>query len=77
MRTEVTTVAETDRIMFGYWDADKEEFIELRYTDSETNEETAEKFGCSPLLIDALIILTDGIAKTVGKDLKDIWKRIN
>ena len=78
MRTDVRTVAETDRIMFGYWDADKDEFVELRNSTSVKEvAEAAEKLGCSPLLVDALIMLTDGIAEAVGKDLKDIWERIN
>ena len=78
MRTEVNVVAETDRIMFGYWDVDKEEFIELRDSISVKKvADAAEKLGCSPLLIDALIMLTDSFAENVGKDLKDIWKKIN
>ena len=39
--------------------------------------EIAEKLGCNPLLVDALIMLTEGIADAVGRDLKDIWKKVN
>ena len=78
MRTDVRTVANTDRIMFGYWDTDKEEFVELRNSTSVKEvAEAAEKLGCSPLLIDSLIMLTDSIAEAVGQDLKDIWEKVN
>ncbi len=77
MKTEVNVVAEIDRLVFGYWDEDKEEFIELRTLDSSKEAEIAEKFGCNPLLVDALIVLTEGIIDAVGQDLKDIWKKVN
>jgi hypothetical protein len=78
MRTEIRTSTETEKIMFGYWDDDVKEFYELR--DSISDEEmakAAEKLGCSPVLINALIMLTDNIVVNVGKDLKDIWKRLD
>ncbi len=78
MKTEISTIAETDRIVFGYCDADKAEYIELRNSNSVKEiAEASEKLGCSPLLIDALISLVDTIADCVGKDLKDIWKRLD
>ena len=77
MKTETKVTAEIDRLVFGYWDEDKEEFVELRTLDSSKEAEIAEIFGCSPLLVDALIMLTEGIADAVGQDLKDIWKKLN
>ena len=77
METNVRTLAHTDNIIFGYWNKDEEEFVELNQmlTDEKTAE-VAEKFCCSPLLVDALIMLTDSIAEAVGQDLKDIWKKV-
>ncbi len=75
MKTEVNVVAETDRIEFGYWDEENDTFVPLPA--DEENAEIAEKFGCTPLLIDALIMLAADINQAVGEDLKDIWKRIN
>ena len=78
MRTEVTVVTETDRLVFGYWDVEADMFVEL--SDSNNVKEiadAAEKLGCTPLLVDALVLLTDGIAEAVGQDLKDIWKKVN
>ena len=77
MKTEIKTIAETDRLVFGYWNTDKDEFIDLSNLTADEGLEIAEKFGCNPLLIDALNMFAADIADAVGEDLKDIWKRIN
>ncbi len=78
MRTEVKTIAEVDRLVFGYWDEEEERFVELE--DSTSEEEiakVAEKFGCTPLLVNTLIFFAMDISSTVGKDLKGIWKKVS
>ena len=77
METKSIIRTQSDDIVFGYWDKDNEEFIELNQmlTDEKTAE-VAEILGCSPILVDALIMLSDSIAEAVGQDLKDIWKKV-
>ena len=76
METKTVITTHTDRIVFGYWDKDSEEFIELKHLPADDGEEVAKLLGCSPILVDALIMLTDTIAQSVGQDLKDIWKKV-
>ena len=42
MKNETRLLSHTDNIMFGYWDADKEEFVELRILNSSEEEAIAD-----------------------------------
>ena len=72
-KTKVETL--TSEIEFGYWNADTEEFIPV--TPSTNMESVAKLFDCSPLLVYALVILTESITDNVGADLRSIWKRLD
>ena len=76
METRKVITTHTDDIAFGYWDADNDTFVELKTLSTEEEADVAERLGCSPQLVDALIMLTDSIAEAVGQDLKDIWKKV-
>ena len=78
MKTVQKIEANIDNLHFGYWDAEAEEFIELKDTASDEQiKEMAEKLDCSPKLVEAIQSLTSAIVEYVGKDLKDIWQRID
>ena len=76
MRTEINVVTETDRIVFGYWDEEGDTFVSMSNPSTEEKAAIAEMFGCTPLLVDALIMFAADINQAVGEDLKDIWKKL-
>ena len=77
MKTEVKVriITNADRITFGYWDADKEEWLEPKSADEIA--EAAEELGCSPALVEALMLSAETTADAIGSDLRDIWKRLD
>jgi len=79
METQITVriKSETRNLQFGYWDMEAEEFIPIAGMSDEERKQAAELFGCSPTLVDALDMLAETIAETVGGDLHDIWKRLD
>lgn len=74
-RTTIRIVTNTDRIQFGYWDADKEEWFEPKSTDDVAK--TAEELNCSPALVGALMMSMEALVGAIGGDLRDIWKRLD
>lgn len=76
METVTRVLTSTDNISFGYWNNDTDEFVPLSTLSDTEEKEIAELFGCTPLLVDALIMLTADIKENIGADLIDIWKAI-
>ena len=79
MKTEikVTIRSDMESLVFGYWDEEQQEFIPLDGTDKDVQERAAELFGCTPALIEALIMFAEQIVDVVGLDLRDIWRRLD
>ena len=75
MKTEVKTriITHVDAIAFGYWDTEKEAWVEPKST--EDIKVAAEKLHCSPDIIAALISSTELLVDAISGDLRDIWKR--
>jgi len=78
MKTVTTTKIETriDSLQFGYWDMEDEEFVPFSSMVEEKLDEAAKLLGCTPLLLDALAMLTESICESVAADLADIWERL-
>lgn len=64
-----------DGLVFGWWDAEKEQFIPIKSQDIGETERAV--MGCSETLLEALIMLTESIKDTVGLDLRQIWRRLD
>lgn len=77
MKTEVKVriITNADRIALGYWDADKEEWLEPKSTDEIAK--AAEELNCSPALVEALMLSVETVADAISSDLRDIWKRLD
>lgn len=67
--------AEVDKLRFGYWDTEAEEFIPIEST--EECEEIARRWGVNVEMIYALQMLIGDVHDMVRKDLGDIWKRLD
>ena len=77
MRTAKKVEANIDDLRFGYWNIESEEFIPVSgMTDAELSQ-AAKLLGCSPLMLDALIMFGDSIRDSVATDLKDIWRMVD
>ena len=75
MKTSKRIDCETERIRFGYFDEEKQEWIDL---DSiEEIEKFAKRKDFRTELGNALNELTEMIIECVGSDLRDIWKRLD
>jgi len=66
-----------ERLEFGFWDADNEEFVPIPSGDAAAYKVATKKLGCSEEMIDALIILVDTIRGHVAEDLSDLWRRMD
>ena len=73
--TTVKVKAETDHLQFGYWDMNSESFVPISGMTQTELDEAAKLCGCTPILLDALVIFADSIREAVTADLVDIWKR--
>ena len=77
MRTVKTIETAIDDLKFGYWDVEGEEFIPINeMTDAELNQ-AATLLGCSPLMLDALMLFSDSVRDSIAGDLKDIWRMVD
>ena len=78
MKTVTTTKIETrvENLQFGYWDMESEEFVPFSSMVEAKLDEAAKLLGCTPVLLDALVMLVASISKSVAADLVDIWKRL-
>jgi len=75
MKTSKRIDCETERIKFGYFDEEKQKWIDL---DSiEEIEKFAKRKDFRTELGNALNGLTEMIIECVGTDLRDIWKRLD
>jgi len=79
METIVTTkvVSEVKNLSFGYWDEENEEFIPIGGMNNDELKEAAKLLGCSPALLDALVMFAETICDTVISDLVSIWQRLD
>lgn len=77
MKTERIVQAHVDNVQFGYWNTETNTFVPVNVTRQDDVDIAAETLECSKLLIDTLGILTMSITDRVGKDLKDIWRRLD
>jgi len=79
MKTVITKRIEmaTQEIRFGYWDMARHKFIPLYDLNEDESAEAATKLGVSELLLDSLTVFSDTIAELVGRDLANIWERLD
>ena len=77
MRTVKTIETNIDDLQFGYWDVEGEEFIPINgMTDAEMSQ-AAKLLGCSPLMLDALMLFGESVRDSIAGDLKDIWRMVD
>ena len=77
MRTVKKIETNIDDLQFGYWDMESEEFVPINgMSDAELNQ-AARLLGCTPLLLDALMVFNDSISESIAGDLKDIWRMVD
>ena len=62
-------VAELDKLVFGYWDNEAEDFV-------TGAAEIKAYLGLSDRAYDSILMFVGDIKEYVGKDLADIWKRL-
>jgi len=63
----------TEKMVFGYWDKEKEQFIPLHTTLSkEEVNRAAEEYGCTPLLLDSLRCF----GEEMRKNLDELWELV-
>ena len=72
--THTEIYSETQKVVFGYWDIEGEEFVPLL---GNNIPEMAQKLHCSPELLDALEMFTANIRDAINADLTDIWRRLD
>ena len=71
----VSVKTETSHLVFGYWDAEGDEFIEPKT--AKDYQQASKHFGCSVEMVDALVTLVELVRDYVQEDLLDIWKRMD
>ena len=77
MRTVKKIETNIDDLAFGYWDMESEEFFPINgMTDEELNQ-AAKLLGCSPLMLNALMMFSDSLTEAIAGDLKDIWRMVD
>ena len=76
MRTVKTIETNIDDLQFGYWDMEGEEFIPIKGMSEAESEQAARLLGCSPLMLDALMIFSDSVRDSIARDLEDIWRMV-
>ena len=77
MRTVKKIETNIDDLAFGCWDMESEEFFPINgMTDEELNQ-AAKLLGCSPLMLNALMMFSDSVRDSVAGDLKDIWRMVD
>jgi hypothetical protein len=72
--TTVRIVTETRELSFGFWDSENEQFVPV---DDNNIDTVATTLNCSRELLGALVMLVESITLTIGKDLIDIWRRLD
>ncbi len=77
MRTVKKIETNIDDLQFGYWDVEGKEFIPINGMTDEELGCAATLLGCSPLMLDALMVFSDSISESVSGDLKDIWRMVD
>lgn len=75
MKTVVTekVVMDVKSLQLGYWDDEKEDFIPIE----DATDEVVTLLAVSPAFLNVLITLVEDIKDKVGRDLADIWKRLD
>ena len=77
MKVERKVVTAVGSLIFGYWDADAEEFIPVDIAQSDSLKQAVKALSCSEELVDALGTFASLIAELVAEDLLDIWRRLD
>lgn len=75
-RVEIKVETNINRLQFGYWDMETEEFVSIEGASSKELQTASEKLECSELLLDALVSFAATISAMVDTDLHDIWRKI-
>lgn len=74
MITKKTIEANVDMLRFGYWDDESDTFIALDHCDKD---KAMEILGINPVLLRAFNMFASEIVDLMGRDLRDIWKRLD
>ncbi len=62
--------AEIDNLEFGYWDDEGDTFV-------TENELVQKKFDLSEDAISSIQMFTNDLKESLGRDLRDIWERLD
>ncbi len=76
MKTETRVWANVDKLQFGYWDIETEEFVPIDAEKTKSLKDAALALECSEQLLDALAMFASFIAQMVGDDLRDVWSAV-
>lgn len=77
MRTVKKVETSIDDLQFGYWDVEDEEFIPIDGMTEKEMGHAAKLLGCSPLMLDALLLFSNSVRDSIAGDLKDIWRMVD
>ena len=75
MKNKVKIEAYIDDVIYGWWDPDGEEFVEIE-TDEDIPELT-NRADAMELLVHSVLFLCNEIKSHMKNDLCDIWERID
>lgn len=73
MKTITQITSEISKVSFGYYDKQKDEFIEIN---DDNRGDIAKKFDCSEKLLEMIEENFAVFRDTLKEDLEDIWGKI-
>jgi hypothetical protein len=77
MKTVTRIVTETEKVQFGFWDNEKDDFVPVDIGKVADIQAAIGHFGCSEELIDAIGSMFERLQEAICADLDDIWKRLD
>lgn len=77
METVTRIRTETEKVKFGYWDSELEEFVPIDAAKVASLKAAVEHFDCSEELVGALDAMFERLIEAICTDLEDIWKRLD
>lgn len=77
METVTRIKTETERVQFGFWDTEKDEFVPIDTAGVADVQLAIKRLSCSEEFISALGMWQDSLIEAICADLEDIWKRLD
>jgi len=77
MKTVKSIENHLDDIQFGWWDPEKEEFYPIELAEDEEGQKLLKREDVIERFLDSMILFTNDLKENIGRDLKDIWERLD